>query len=122
MRQVDLERAPQAEGAEALDRRLAVHQHATHVGVDDQRIGLFLRVGGAGQRAALAAVLRILDRILPGDVGLPKSLNADTEARVGHYPEHPGEPIILVVDQRCYGRRLARECARTCRTSWSACL
>jgi hypothetical protein len=60
MLEIDLERAPQAQRAQPLGQRLGVHQHAADVGVDEQRIGLFLRLLGAGQRAALAAVMRIL--------------------------------------------------------------
>ena len=39
VRQVDLQRGPQHQRAEALGEGPGVHQHAAHVGMDDQRIG-----------------------------------------------------------------------------------
>src|SRR3546814_20526672 len=79
-------------------RRLPVHQHPADVGVDEQRVGLFLRVLRPGERAALTAVLRVLDGVLIGDIGLTKPLNTDTEARGVHHHEHRREAFILPPD------------------------
>ena len=98
MREVDLKRAPGAKRAEPLDGRLAIHQHPADVGMDEQRIRLFLRVFGSGQRTALTAILCVLDGVLIGDIGLTEPLNADAEARRVHHHEHRGEALILLAD------------------------
>src|SRR3546814_1266234 len=69
----------------------------------EQRIGLFLWILRPGQRAALPAILRILDRVLIGDVGLAEPLDADAKARGVHHHEHRGEAFILLADHPALG-------------------
>ena len=52
--QIDLQRPPQAKRTKPLGPGLRIHQHAADIGMDEQRVGLFLRLLGAGERAALA--------------------------------------------------------------------
>src|SRR3546814_5295429 len=66
--------------------------------MDEQRIGFFLWILRPGQRAALPAILRILDRVQVGDVGLAEPLDADAKARGVHHHEHRGEAFILLAD------------------------
>ena len=49
--------------------------------MDEQRVGLFLRLLGAGERATLSTVLRIMHRILERDFRLAQALEADAQAR-----------------------------------------
>src|SRR3546814_7390561 len=67
--------------------------------MDEQRIGLFGRLGRAGQRAALPPVLRILDRVLIRDLGDAQPLQPDAEPRGVHHDEHRREPLHLLADQ-----------------------
>ena len=97
--EVHLQRAPQAQRPHAFGEHLGIHQHPAHVGVDEDRIGLGLGLGRAGQRAALTAVERIGDRVLIGDLGLSIALNADAKARGVHHDEHGGKALVLVTHE-----------------------
>ena len=99
MRQIDLKRTPQAQHAEAFGKGLGVHQHAAHIGVDEDRIGLRLGLGRTGQRAALAAIERVGDGVLIGDFGLAQALDTDAEACGVHHDEHGGETLVLLADK-----------------------
>ncbi len=97
--QVDLQRAPQAQGPHAFGEGLGVHQHAAHIGVHEDRVGLRLGFRRAGQSAALPAIERIGDRVLIGDLGLAETLDADAETRSVHHDEHRGEALVLLAHE-----------------------
>ena len=79
--QVDLQRAPQDQRARALVEGAAFHQHAAHVGVDEEVVGLGVGIAVLGlERAALAAVLGVGDGVLIGDLALREALQADARA------------------------------------------
>ena len=102
--EIDLERAPQHEGARALVEGFRLHQHAADVGVDEQCIGLGIRVALVGQQgAALAAVLGVGDRVLIGDFALGEALQADAEACRVHHDEHRGKPLFGLADEEAGG-------------------
>ena len=96
--QVDQQAAPQVERAHPFGERLGVHQHAAHVRVDEQWVGLFLRLGRTGQGAALAAILRILHGVLIGGFGLGQALDANAQARGIHHDEHGGQALVFLTD------------------------
>ena len=54
---------------------------------------------GAGERAALQAVLRVGGRVLVGDLGLGEALDADREPRLVHHHEHGVEAAIRLADE-----------------------
>ena len=69
-----MQRGPQQEGAAALQHRAGVHQHAPHVGMDDDRVGRAVGVLRPGQRAALQAFLGELRGGLVGGLALRQAL------------------------------------------------
>ena len=102
VRQVDQQRGPQAQRALALGEGLGVHQHPADIGMDEDRIGLFFRFGRTGQRAALTAVERVGNRVLVGDFGLRKPLDADAEPGGVHHHEHRREALVLLADHPAF--------------------
>src|SRR5205085_6615994 len=110
---VDLEGAPQYEGAGGLVERLHLHQHSAHVRVDDDRIGLGLRVAGVGDEgAALAAVAGIGDGVLVGDFALGEALKADAEAGGVHHDEHRSEALLRLADEIAGGFIVVEDAGR----------
>ena len=98
--EVDLQRTPQDQRARGLVERLALHQHPANVGVDEQGVGLGVGIARFGlQRAPLAAVLRVGDRILIGDLGLRETLQPDAEPGRVHHDEHRRQPLFGLADQ-----------------------
>ncbi|MPM13169.1 hypothetical protein SDC9_59524 [bioreactor metagenome] len=96
---VDQMRAPEGEGARALEEGLLVHQRAADVGVHDQRIGRAGRVGDAGHGAALQPVLGVEHRILIGGLGHGIALQADAETGLVHHREHCAHALVQVAEQ-----------------------
>ena len=80
--------------------------------MDEDRIGLRLGLGRAGQRAALAAIERVGDRVLIGDFGLAQALDTDAEARRVHHDEHGGEALVLLADQPALGAIIVEDAGR----------
>ena len=99
VRQVDLQRPPQRQRPGAFVEGTAVHQHPPHIGMDDNRIGLGGGICGAGQRAALDAVLGIGNGVLIGELALCQPLDADPEACRVHHDEHGAQALVLLADQ-----------------------
>ncbi len=68
--------------------------------MDDDRVGLGVRLALVGDEGpALAAVLRIGDGVLIGDLALGEALQADPEAGRVHHDEHGGEALLGLADQ-----------------------
>jgi hypothetical protein len=67
--------------------------------MDEQRVRLFLRFGGASERAALTALLRILHGVLIGDFGLRQPLQCRRRGARVHHDEHGGKSLVLLADQ-----------------------
>ena len=99
VREIDLQRAPQAQCAQTLGHGFCFHQHPAHIGVDKQRVGLFAGLLGTRQRAALSPILGIVNRILHRDFGNAQTLQADAEARGVHHDEHRSEALHLLPDE-----------------------
>src|SRR5690606_42130177 len=57
------------EHARTLDQGLLGQQHATHVRVDDDRVGRLVRCGRSGQRARLQTLAGVAERALEGLLG-----------------------------------------------------
>ena len=112
MLQVDLQRAPQAQRAQPLGPRLGLHQHAADVGMDEQRVRLLVRLLGAGERAALTAILGILYGVLIGDLGDAEPLQADAEPRRIHHDEHGRKALHLLADQPALGAVIVHHAGR----------
>ena len=110
--QIDLQCAPQTQRAHALGEGLGIHQHPADIGVDEDRIGLRLGLGRAGQRPALPPVERIGDRVLIGGLGLAQTLDADPEARGVHHDEHGGKTLVLLADQPALGGVVIEQAGR----------
>ena len=97
--EIDLQRPPQCQRPRALVERPGIEQHAPHVRMDHQRVGLGIRLHRAGQAAPLPPVLRIGHGILVGDFPHADALNADTEPGGVHHDEHALQALILLADQ-----------------------
>ena len=54
---------------------------------------------GAGERAALQALLGVGRGVLVGDLGLAEPLHADAEARLVHHHEHGVEAAVRLADE-----------------------
>jgi len=99
VRAVDLAAGQEAQYAAALDECLLGEQHAAHVRVDDDRVGLLGRHLGTGQRAALQAVIGVGDGRLPGELRQSMPLQANAEARVVHHREHARQALVCLAEQ-----------------------
>ena len=99
VRQVALQRAPQAQCPQAFGNCLAFHQHPANIGVDEQRIGFLVGLRSAGQRTALPSVLGILHSVLVRDFALGQPLQANAEPRRVHHDEHRGETLHFLTDK-----------------------
>ena len=76
------------------------HQHPADVGMDDDRIGLGVRIAlGLLERPALPAVRGVGCRVLIGDLALGEALQADAEPRRVHHDEHRREALFRLADQ-----------------------
>ena len=64
--------------------------------MNKQHIGLFIRLGSACQGPPLAAILRILHRILVRDLGLRQSLDTNAQPRCVHHDEHCGQALVFL--------------------------
>ena len=102
VRDVAAQRGPH-QGARGLVEGADAHQHAPHVGMDDDRIGGPVGKFRAGERAALQAVLRIGRGVLIGDLGERQLLHADGEPRLVHHREHGVDAALLLPDQPAGG-------------------
>ena len=85
-----------ADRARRRGQRLHAEKHRLHVGMRDDQA--HRPTGGTG-RAALAATVRISERVGEGAVGDADALDADAEAGDVHHREHAGEAAILLADQ-----------------------
>ncbi|KIU01260.1 hypothetical protein QU39_00115, partial [Staphylococcus aureus] len=100
------------ERAQRLGLRLGFHQHAAHVRVDEQRIGLLVRLLRTGERAALAAVMRILHGVLESDLTHAQPLETDAEPRGVHHDEHGGQALHLLADEPALGAVIVHHAGR----------
>ena len=103
MGQVAMQGGPEQEGAAGLDDRLGVHQHAAHVGMDDDRIGRAVGILRPRQRAALQAVLGEAGGGLIGGLGLGDPLQAHPDAGLVHHHEHQAQALVLLAHQPADG-------------------
>ena len=78
-------------------------QHAAYVGVHDDRVSRFFRLGRAGQRAHLQAVLGVGDRVLIGHFAMTQTLHTGTQAGAIHHGEHAIETLVDLADQKAGG-------------------
>ena len=96
---VDEHADPVGERAHALDVRLHRHQHAAHVGMHDDRVGLGVRCDGAPGRSALQALPRVGDGVLVADFRETEALHPDAEPRTVHHGEHCAHALVRLADQ-----------------------
>ena len=75
--EITVQSGPGHEGAATLDDGAGVHQHAPHVGVDNDRVGRAVGILGAGERATLQPILGESGGGLIGGFGLGDALQAD---------------------------------------------
>ena len=97
--EVDLQRAPQAQCAHAFGEGLGIHQHATNIGVHEDRVGLLFGLCRTGQGAALAPIERIGHCVLVSHFGLAEALDPHAETRGVHHDEHGGKTLVLLADE-----------------------
>ena len=95
-RQIKPDGAPQHQRAHAFGIAARVHQHAAHIGVDDDRIGLAFGVLRPRQAAALQAALGVLNRVLIRRISLRQALDAHAQPRGVHHDEHGSEALHLL--------------------------
>ena len=94
-------------------KALRLHQHPADVGVDEQRVGLGVRIAFLGpQRAALAAVLGVGDGVLIGDLALRQPLQADAQPRGVHHDEHRRQALFGLADQPAGGAVIVHDAGR----------
>jgi len=97
--EVAVQGGPEQEGAAGLEHGAGVHQHAAHVGVDEDRVGRTVGVLRAGERAALQPVAGELGGGLVGGLALSQALHADAEPLLVHHHEHDLQTAVLLADQ-----------------------
>ena len=78
-------------------------QHAPHIGVDDDRVGDFVRGLGPGQRAHLQAIVGVLDRPLETRLPQAQALHPGAEPSVVHHGEHAVQAFVRLTDQVARG-------------------
>ena len=91
------------QGAVAFVEGFHGQQHATDIGVHDDRVGGFLRGLGTGQRAHLQTVVGVLDRALEARLAVAQALHAGAQARVVHHGEHAVEALVRLANQKALG-------------------
>ena len=82
------------ERTHAFDLRLHVEEHATHVGVLDDRHARRRRVLEVLDRCALLTILRVLERIHVRRARDGDPLDADRDARAVHHEEHLRHALV----------------------------
>ncbi len=95
-RHVERDRGGVADRARRGGEGAHLHQHALDVGVHDDgvRAIAFLADG-----AALAALLRVGQRLLIGAIGDPDAFEADAEPGLVHHREHAEHAAVFLADQ-----------------------
>ena len=78
---------------------LHAQQHASHIGVDDNRVGNLLRCHGSGRGTTLQALAGIGAGILVGGLGAANALDADRQTLVVHHGKHRGQALVGFTDQ-----------------------
>ena len=97
---VDALRGAVDDRAHRLELGLHRQQHATHVGVVDDR-RLLAGLGADG--SALQPLLRVLASVLVGAISDGEALETDREAGVVHHREHVGHAPVLLADEEAGG-------------------
>ena len=82
------------DGATGFGQRLHGQQHAPHIGMADDRTGLF-----AAHRRALNTFKGILQCLLVGTFGNRHALQTHAQAGVVHHGEHAGQTAVGFADQ-----------------------
>ncbi len=95
-RDIERHRGGVADGARGRGQRAHLHQHALDVRMHDDRVGLAGRLAGG---AALAAFLRVGQRLLIGAVGDADAFEADAEPGLVHHREHAAHAAVFLADQ-----------------------
>ncbi len=95
--EIALQRGPHDERARRLVEGANLQEGATHVGVDDDRLGTASR--WRAQRPALPAVLGVGGGVLVGDLADRQPLDGDAQSGLVHHHEHGGQAAIGLADQ-----------------------
>ena len=107
-RQIGGDAGRQADRPGGGDLRLHHRQHATDIGVIDDR-----GVGFAGpDRPALAPVLGIDEGVLVSSFGDAHALDADRQSRGVHHHEHMGQALVRLADQFGGGALIGHDAGR----------
>ena len=99
VREINQQCAPQCQSTHTFGEGFGIHQHAAYIGVNEDRIGLRLRIDRAGQRTALTAINRISNAILISDLCLTEALNAHAKASCVHHNKHRGKAFVFLAHQ-----------------------
>ncbi|MNJ35874.1 hypothetical protein D3C77_306400 [compost metagenome] len=91
------------EHAAAFAQGFLGQQHAPHIGVDDDRVGGFVRRHRAADGPRLQALTGIGQAALERRFGDAQALQADLKARVVHHGEHAGQALVGLPHQPAGG-------------------